>query len=102
MEQVKHTPGKWERSGTTVYALNDSGTNRMTIHVNGGFVGSGRERTSDGEVEAVARLAQASPDLYAAARRALAVLKAQGESVRPGSVLGALDAAIAKADGRTP
>lgn len=44
-----------------------------------------------------ARLISAAPDLLKAAKRALAVLKAQGESVRPGNVLGALAEAIAKA-----
>lgn len=36
--------------------------------------------------------------LLAAAKRALVTLKAQGESVRPGNVLGALQAAIQKAE----
>ena len=41
--------------------------------------------------------ANAAADLLAAAKRALNTFKAQGESVRPGNVLGALEAAIAKA-----
>lgn len=49
-----------------------------------------------------ARLISAAPDLYAAAKRALAVLKATGESVRPGNALGALEAALTKAEGREP
>jgi hypothetical protein len=49
--------------------------------------------------EANARLIAAAPDLLAAAKRALNVFKSQGESVRPGNVLGALEAAIAKAEG---
>lgn len=51
--------------------------------------------------DAEERLRDAAPDLLRAAKRALNVFKAQGESVRPGSVLGALDAAIAKAEGRS-
>lgn len=38
--------------------------------------------------------------LLKAAKRALAVFKAQGESVRPDAVTGALDAAIRAAEGR--
>jgi hypothetical protein len=46
-----------------------------------------------------ARLISAAPDLLKAAQRALAVFKAQGESVRPGTVLAALSKAITKATG---
>lgn len=42
---------------------------------------------------------EAMDDLITASRRALNVLKATGESVRPGNALGALEAAIAKATG---
>lgn len=45
-----------------------------------------------------ASLIVAAPDLLAAAKRAINVLKAQGESTRSGNVLGALAAAIAKAE----
>lgn len=41
----------------------------------------------------------AAPDLLTAAKRALAIFKSQGESVRPHNVLGALDHAIRKATG---
>jgi len=51
------------------------------------------------EALANARLMAAAPAMLAACKRALAVLKAQGESVRPGSVLGALSVAIAQATG---
>ena len=47
----------------------------------------------------LARMSAAAPALLKAAQRALAVLKAQGESVRPGAVTGALDAAIRAATG---
>ena len=56
-------------------------------------------RRDPGETQANLHLIAAAPDLLAAAKRALAVLKAQGESVRPGNALGSLAAAIAKADG---
>lgn len=46
-----------------------------------------------------ARLIAAAPDLLSAARRALNVLRTQGESVRPGNVLGSLQAALTKAKG---
>lgn len=52
-----------------------------------------------GYEEADSHLVAAAPELYAAAKRALAVLKAQGESVRSGSVVGALDIALRKARG---
>lgn len=51
----------------------------------------------NGAFPADALLLAAAPELLAAAKRALAVLKATGESVRPGNALGALEAAIAKA-----
>lgn len=51
------------------------------------------------ELRSVALKMAAAGELYKAAQRALNVLKAQGESVRPGSVLGALDSALRKARG---
>lgn len=57
----------------------------------------GKEDRWIAEDEALCGLIVAAPDLYAAAKRALAVLKAQGEAVLPGNVLGALDAALKKA-----
>ena len=48
-----------------------------------------------------ARKVRAAPELLAAAKRALNVLKAQGEAVLPGNALGALDVAIRKAEGRS-
>lgn len=46
------------------------------------------------------RMCDAAPDLLHAAKRALSVLRAQGEAILPGNVLGALDAAITKATGK--
>jgi hypothetical protein len=54
----------------------------------------------DFPAQANAHLMAAAPDLYAAARRALAVLKRQGENIIPRSVIEALDAAISKAEGK--
>ena len=74
----KHTPGEWLRDGTTVYALNEQGTNRLVISVQGGFVyqphdraatADKYERTPDAEIEASARLVAAAPDLLAALKR---------------------------------
>jgi len=43
------------------------------------------------------KLIAAAPDLLVAAKRALRVLKAQGESTQPGNVLWALNEALKKA-----
>jgi hypothetical protein len=51
------------------------------------------------QAQANARLIATAPDLLKAAERALRVLKATGESVRPKNALGELEAAIAKATG---
>ncbi len=48
-------------------------------------------------VDGVARLTEAAPELLAAAKRALSILKALGYTPQPKDVLGALEAAIAKA-----
>lgn len=55
----------------------------------------------DREVTKFGNLFAASNDLLVAAKRAMNVLKAQGETVREGNVLGALHAAIKKAEGAT-
>lgn len=96
MSAAQHTPGPWsaERS-----PLNDS---NVFMAVSAGDRGDVVYVTlRQIEVEANAHLIAAAPELLAAARRALAVLKATGESVRSGNALGALDAAIAKAEGRS-
>lgn len=51
------------------------------------------------EMIANARLIAAAPELLAAAKRALNVLLAMGETPNPKNALGALDAAIKKATG---
>ena len=104
----KHTPGPWASSWVEVRG--------SLVEPFSGFLVWPAHQTSiaalmgmtaitspwaDGEDdeigEANARLIAAAPELLAAARRALNVLKATGESVRPGNALGALEAAIAKA-----
>jgi len=77
-EEAKYTPGP---SGESL---------NVTVH-----------RDNHCEAEANARLIAAAPDLLKASKRALAVLRATGESIRPGNALGALVAAIAKAEGKS-
>jgi hypothetical protein len=89
---MSHTPGKWH-----YHQYPD--VKSASVTADGiGTIAQVKGRTSE-EQAANARLIAAAPDLFAAARRALNVFKAQGESVRPGSVLGALDRAIAKVEG---
>jgi len=63
----KHTPGPWLIDGTEdgftfVYALNQQGYNRMSAHVQSGYI-SPMEKASIKEMEANARLIAAAPDL---------------------------------------
>ncbi|HCF1755694.1 TPA: hypothetical protein NH891_001892 [Pseudomonas aeruginosa] len=55
----KHTPGPWYRDGTTVYALNPQNFNRFSAQIHGA-------QTPKSELEAVAQLMQAAPDLLEA------------------------------------
>ena len=102
-----HTPGPYLRSGPLVYALQGEGaaaTNRFTADVYPGFTANG-ERTPLSELEAVATLFQAAPDLLAAceaAREALqrAVDNFRGEAQKPFlAALATVEAAISKARG---
>ncbi|HGN2557710.1 TPA: hypothetical protein ACKR1C_000479 [Pseudomonas aeruginosa] len=52
----KHTPGPWYRDGTTVYALNPQNFNRFSAQIHGAH-------TPQSELEAVARLVAAAPEL---------------------------------------
>ncbi|HBO2239772.1 hypothetical protein OFL75_31890 [Pseudomonas aeruginosa] len=52
----KHTPGPWYRDGTTVYALNPHNFNRFSAQIHGAH-------TPNSELEAVAQLMQAAPEL---------------------------------------
>lgn len=69
----RFTPGVWSRAerSTTVYALDETGTNnRFSVNVQGGYTfrlkfGDGT-RTTEAELGANANLIAAAPDLYAA------------------------------------
>jgi hypothetical protein len=70
MSEIKHTPGPYLRTGSTIYALQHAGwskgeeqfCNRIYASVQRG------PDCSQGEAEAVARLFQAAPDLFDACR----------------------------------
>lgn len=86
---TKHTPAPWTADDQQIWT---TGAVLAMTHWISGVIDTD-------EACANARLIAAAPDLLAAARRALNVLKATGESVRPGNALGVLDAAIQKATG---
>ncbi|HBO4892784.1 TPA: hypothetical protein L4V44_002651 [Pseudomonas aeruginosa] len=56
---MKHTSGPWYRDGTTVYALNPQNFNRFSAQIHGAH-------TPKSELEAVAQLMQAAPELLEA------------------------------------
>jgi len=85
------TPGPWE--------INPVKTVDGEFMVCNGAKGHAYGLVAVVVTEADARLVASAPDLLKAAQRALNVLKATGESVRPGNALGALDVAIRKATG---
>ena len=71
MPETKWTPGLYERSATTVYAVNEEGSNRFSAFVDAGFERKsarpgGTKRTTHEECEATAQLFTAAPDLYEA------------------------------------
>ncbi|CAM5769967.1 hypothetical protein [Bosea minatitlanensis] len=97
---TNHTPGPWRM---TLDDFGDYTIQPQHEELAIAAVVNGEMRRMggvSGEHEANAHVIVAAPDLLKAAKRALVTLKAQGESVRPGNVLGALDAAIQKAEGR--
>ncbi|MFO5941179.1 hypothetical protein ACLBSY_30000 [Pseudomonas aeruginosa] len=59
MSKQSHTPGPWYRDGTTVYALNPQNFNRFSAQIHGAH-------TPKSELEAVAQLMQAAPELLEA------------------------------------
>jgi hypothetical protein len=90
----KHTLGPWTiryGGGTEGFTIAGNGRSGIVCEC---YLPCGHDEFAP----ANARLIAAAPDLLAAAKRALNVLKAQGESVRPGNALGALSAAIDKAE----
>ncbi|MFU7495795.1 hypothetical protein ACM736_28150 [Pseudomonas aeruginosa] len=66
----KHTPGPWYRDGTTVYALNPHNFNRFSAQIHGAH-------TPKSELEAVAQLMQAAPELLEALQGMLEVYGGQ-------------------------
>lgn len=81
---TKHTPGPWIQNGNAV----DADSERIALALGGNF-------------EANARLIAASPELYQALRRLLAMgIKAASPMEK--AALDAAEAAIAKATGHEP
>ncbi|HGN2642953.1 hypothetical protein V3399_29765 [Pseudomonas aeruginosa] len=62
----KHTPRPWYRDGTTVWALNPHNFNRFSAQIHGAH-------TPKSELEAVAKLMQAAPELLESLRELLSV-----------------------------
>lgn len=103
LAEQAHTPGPYmagEMTMTKAAWADLRGTGLHTIVQRGPDVLAIVFTDDDHDEDAQARLFAASPDLLKAAKRALAVLRAQGEAALPKNALGALDAAIAKAEGR--
>lgn len=107
----KHTPGPYLCDNTTVYALNEHGTNRVHISVNGGFVEQPRShhlknvRTPEAEVKATAQFlalaANCHDEMLEALNEAAGFIDSHSEEwYRPGQeLLAKVRAAIAKAEG---
>lgn len=91
-EVSAHTPGPWG-----AFSDDEGHTNIVAFTPRTASVFSLPGRHKD---EPDVRLISAAPDLLKAAKRALSVLKAQGHGVAKDNVLGALVAAIGKAEGR--
>ena len=73
MNDTKHTPGPWKRSGCLIYALNDLNFNRFSAR----FDSSRQPGEADAyECEANATLAAAAPELLEALNRCEAALSA--------------------------
>jgi len=76
----KHTQAEWQRVGTTVYALNEQGTNIFSAHVQANC----REVTAE-ELEANAVLMKAAPRLLESLHDLLELLEVDDESQTPGT-----------------
>jgi len=113
--QSRFTPGKWLRDGRTVYVLDATdNSNRFSATVQGGWehwspIPNEGIRTTEAELEAVATLMQAAPDLYEALKEAESVIsKMHDQTVAKESAtrhwlapkLQRMRAVIAKAEGR--
>lgn len=64
MDYQAHISHPWLREGRTVYMLNYTGSNDFSFNVQSGWRDG--HRTTDAELEQVAMLAQAAPNLLAA------------------------------------
>jgi len=90
---AQYTPGPWLRAGTTVYALNDRGFNRMCASVQDAH-------TAQAELEATAQLMAVAPDLLAALIEAEQFVRVLGLDSKPiATVAASCRAAIAAATG---
>lgn len=100
-----HTPGPWAVAGSTIYALNENGVSRFQAQISAGFLtypakGRGaKERTTEEEVAANARLIVAAPDLLEACKSLVANLT-EGDFIST-TRIEAAEAAIRKAEGRS-
>lgn len=93
MSKFKGTTGPWYRSGKTVYALNEQGFNRFSALVQGAH-------TSDEELEAIARLIAAAPDLLESLTNLVGLAKLGAASLdKYHAALSDAEAALAKARG---
>ena len=99
---TQHTPGPWEQIGSTVFAVDETGTvNRFSVSVQGGYVCRTKGRptadsTSEDELLANARLIAAAPNLLEALCGAMDLIDSFGIK---GGGISSFRAAIAKATG---
>lgn len=104
MSNGKHTPGPWLREGTTIYAVVQDGwrkgeplmVNRFSVHIN-----RGKDSTPE-ELEAIACLTVAAPEMYEALKQCQEYLRFCLGSTSDVNPYPAMDAALAKAEGRQP
>lgn len=83
MSAANFTPGPWlisDNDGRFVYALNAEGFNRFYLHVHG-------PHTPTAELDAVARLIAAAPDLLAACENARDMLATDRQAFVDGQCL---------------
>lgn len=106
---MKHTPGKWEVDGTSVYGLQDCSwqgkpdkKNRFFLKVYSG----GRDTASEEELEANARLIASAPELLEACKevdlyfKGLIMLGQISPEFEKSELYNKIQQAIAKAEGK--
>ena len=94
-----HTPGPWKRDGRLVYAVTPGsgpGGGHYFVNVFSASVQDSNGMALPGEMEAVARLMAAAPDLLAAAQAALGWIE-DGADSKSYRLVDTLRAAIEKA-----